>query len=82
MTSPTIKTTKIEKPIAPDTFSVKKLSFYYACAVFILLLICKPAFILKKENLHEKPTKISYSKLFLWQLIFCIPLIFNYVINY
>jgi len=81
MTIPSIKMTKLEK-IEPSTFSDKKIAFYYFCIVFILLLICKPTFILKKEHLHEKPTKISYSQLFLWQLILCTPLILNYIINY
>jgi hypothetical protein len=60
----------------------KKISFYYIVIVFVLLLICKPKFILQKKTLNDESTNISVSKLVLWQLILCIPLIFYYIINY
>ena len=60
----------------------KKMCFYYIVIVFVLLLICKPKFILEKKTLNDDSKNISISKLILWQLIFCIPLIFYYIINY
>lgn len=60
----------------------KKICFYYIVIVFVLLLICKPKFILQKKTLNDESTNISVSKLVLWQLILCIPLIFYYIINY
>lgn len=60
----------------------KKICFYYIVIVFVLLLICKPKFILEKKTLNDDSKNISISKLILWQLIFCIPLIFYYIINY
>ena len=60
----------------------KKIYFYYSVIVFVLLLICKPTFILEKKTLNDDSKNISVSKLILWQLIFCIPLIFYYIINY
>ena len=60
----------------------KKMCFYYIIIVFVLLLICKPKFILEKKTLNDESKNISVSKLILWQLIFCIPLIFYYIINY
>ena len=60
----------------------KKIYFYYSVIVFVLLLICKPKFILEKKTLNDDSKNISVSKLILWQLIFCIPLIFYYIINY
>ena len=60
----------------------KKMCFYYIVIVFVLLLICKPKFILQKKTLNDESTNISVSKLVLWQLILCIPLIFYYIINY
>ena len=60
----------------------KKICFYYIIIVFVLLLICKPKFILEKKTLNDESKNISVSKLILWQLIFCIPLIFYYIINY
>ena len=60
----------------------KKICFYYVIIVFVLLLICKPKFILEKKTLNDESKNISVSKLILWQLIFCIPLIFYYIINY
>ena len=60
----------------------KKMCFYYIIIVFVLLLICKPKFILEKKTLNDDSKNISVSKLILWQLIFCIPLIFYYIINY
>jgi len=60
----------------------KKICFYYIVIVFVLLLICKPNFILQKKTLNDESTSISVSKLVLWQLILCIPLIFYYIINY
>ena len=88
MTSPTIKTTKVgesdTKSETVSTFSKcdKKMCFYYIVIVFVLLLICKPKFILEKKTLNDDSKNISISKLILWQLIFCIPLIFYYIINY
>jgi hypothetical protein len=60
----------------------KKICFYYVIIVFVLLLICKPKFILEKKTLNDESKNISVSKLILWQLIFCVPLIFYYIINY
>jgi hypothetical protein len=60
----------------------KKICFYYIVIVFVLLLICKPKFILQKKTLNDESTNISVSKLVLWQLVLCIPLIFYYIINY
>jgi hypothetical protein len=60
----------------------KKICFYYIVIIFVLLLICKPKFILEKKTLNDDSKNISISKLILWQLIFCIPLIFYYIINY
>lgn len=60
----------------------KKICFYYTIIVFVLLLICKPKFILEKKTLNDDSKNISISKLILWQLVFCVPLIFYYVINY
>ena len=60
----------------------KKICFYYIVIVFVLLLICKPKFILEKKTLNDESKNISVSKLILWQLIFCVPLIFYYIINY
>ena len=60
----------------------KKICFYYIVIIFVLLLICKPKFILEKKTLNDDSKNISVSKLILWQLIFCIPLIFYYIINY
>lgn len=60
----------------------KKMCFYYIIIVFVLLLICKPKFILEKKTLNDESKNILVSKLILWQLIFCIPLIFYYIINY
>ena len=84
MTSPTIKTTKVGESDAKSetvsTFSKcdKKMCFGYAIAVFVLLLICRPSFIMKKVGLLEKEQTISYSKL----IVLCFPLFFYYVINY
>ena len=88
MTSPTIRTTKVSESDAKSemvsTFSKcdKKMCFGYAIAVFILLLICRPSFIMKKVGLLEKEQTISYSKLIIWQIVLCFPLFFYYVINY
>ena len=88
MTSPTIKTTKVGESDAKSetvsTFSKcdKKMCFGYAIAVFVLLLICRPSFIMKKVGLLEKEQTISYSKLIIWQIVLCFPLFFYYVINY
>jgi hypothetical protein len=88
MTSPTIKTTKLgesdTKSENVSTFSKcdKKMCFGYAIAVFVLLLICRPSFIMKKVGLLEKEQSISYSKLIIWQIVLCFPLFFYYVINY
>ncbi len=60
----------------------KKICFYYTVVVFVLLLICKPKFILEKKTLNDNSKNISISKLILWQLVFCVPLIFYYIINY
>lgn len=60
----------------------KKICFYYTIIVFVLLLICKPKFILEKKTLNDDSKNISISKLILWQLVFCVPLIFYYIINY
>ena len=60
----------------------KKLVFVYIIVVFVLLLICKPKFILEKKTLNDDSKNISYSKLFLWELVLCIPLILHYIINY
>ena len=60
----------------------KKLVFVYIIVVFVLLIICKPKFILEKKTLNDDSKNISYSKLLLWELIFCIPLILHYIINY
>lgn len=60
----------------------KKICFYYTIIVFVLLLICKPKFILEKKPLNDDSKNISISKLILWQLVFCVPLIFYYIINY
>lgn len=60
----------------------KKICFYYTIIVFVLLLICKPKFILEKKTLNDNSKNISISKLILWQLVFCVPLIFYYIINY
>ena len=60
----------------------KKMCFGYAIVVFVLLLICRPSFIMKKVGLLEKEQTISYSKLIIWQIVLCFPLFFYYVINY
>lgn len=78
MTSPSIKTTKKIELVEKSN----RIYVLYPLITLVLLIICKPKFILRRENLHENPTKISYSKLLLWQLILCTPLIFYYIINY
>lgn len=80
MTSPSIKTTKLQYRIVPDNNIYIYLS-YFSISLF-LLLVCKPSFVLQKENLNETQTKLSYSKLIMWQLILCLPLVFYYIINY
>jgi hypothetical protein len=88
MTSPSVKTTKVYESDATSekvsSFSKcdKKMCFGYVVAVFILLLICRPSFIMKKVGLLEKEQTISYSKLIIWQIVLCFPLFFYYVINY
>ena len=54
-----------------------KFCFYYVIITFILLLLCKPSFI--KDN---KKIGLSYSKLLLWELVVCLPLILYYIINH
>jgi hypothetical protein len=89
MTSPSIKTTKVYDGLDDKTEKIssfskcdKKMCFGYAVAVFILLLICRPSFIMKKVGLLEKEQTISYSKLIIWEIVLCFPLFFYYVINY
>ena len=74
MHSPSLKTTR-----KVDTEC--KYYLLYFMISFLVLIICRPSFILKKEHIDEEPTKLSYSKLLLWQLIFCFPLILDYIIN-
>ena len=96
MVSPSIKLAKSNQSSAIETDDTilssplsisiskcdKKICFYYIVIVFVLLLICKPKFILQKKTLSDESTNISVSKLVLWQLVLCIPLIFYYIINY
>lgn len=89
MSSPSIKLAKssqssssLEDDVVSTKFSFKKVVFCYIIIIFALLLICKPSFILKKETLNDVDKNVSYTKLFLWELILCIPLIFYYIINY
>ena len=87
MSSPSIKTAKASessnelKENISFSFN-KKIYFLYAIIVLILLLICRPSFIMKKEGLLEKEKTISYSKLLMWEIIICFPLFFNYIIIY
>ena len=89
MSSPSIKTARASESlneIKENIYSMshcdKKIYFLYAIIVFILLLICRPSFIMKKETLLEKEKNISYSKLIIWEIILCFPLFFYYIINY
>ena len=94
MVSPSIKLAKSNQSSFIEVDSTKELSslslsrcdkkicFYYTIIVFVLLLICKPKFILEKKTLNDDSKNISISKLILWQLVFCVPLIFYYIINY
>ena len=94
MVSPSIKLAKSRQSSSTDDSHVdsssssiltrcdKKLVFVYIIVVFVLLFICKPKFILEKKTLNDESKNISYSKLLLWELIFCIPLILHYIVNY
>ena len=76
MSSPSMKTRKLDTECDKSKYYL-----LYFMISFLVLIICRPSFILKKEHIDEEPTKLSYSKLLLWQLIFCFPLILDYIIN-
>ena len=58
-----------------------KMLCYYAVLVFILLLVCKPSFVMVKLTVNDSDLKLSYPKLFLWEIVLCLPFIFHYIIN-
>jgi hypothetical protein len=82
MSSPSIETTK-SKIIENIKNNSKNIYIYYPIIVFILLLIIRPKFIIiyKTLNDNKKDIKISKMKLLLWETIFCLPLVFYYIIN-
>jgi len=84
MVSPSVLKTKITQNESEleeiITSSYKKFFIYYVIITFILLLLCKPSFIMKNDSVEDEYT-ISYSKVFLWELILCLPFIFDYIIN-
>jgi len=84
MVSPSVLKTKITQNESEleeiITSSYKKFFIYYVIITFILLLLCKPSFIMKNDSVEDEYT-ISYSKVLLWELILCLPFIFDYIIN-
>jgi len=84
MVSPSVLKTKITQNESEleeiITSSYKKIFIYYVIITFILLLLCKPSFIMKNDSVEDEYT-ISYSKVLLWELILCLPFIFDYIIN-
>ena len=87
MVSPSVLKTKITQNESEleeiVTSSYKKIFIYYVIITFILLLLCKPSFIMKNDSVDftEEKYTISYSKVVLWELILCLPFIFYYIIN-
>jgi hypothetical protein len=82
MSSPTIETTK-NKIVETIKNNSTKIYIYYPLLILILLVLCKPNFIMIRKTLNdkEKDIKISKMKLLLWQIILCLPLVFYYIIN-
>ena len=80
MTSPMIsKSSRLTDKV--EYCGYNKMIFYYAVLVFALLLLCKPAFVMTKLTINDDDLKLSYPKLFLWEIILCLPFIFHYIIN-
>lgn len=83
MSSPSIETTKNKNKVKEETLKFDKIYIYYPIIIFILLLLFRPKFIMIQKTLidRDKDIKISKIKLLLWQIIFCLPLVFYYIIN-
>jgi hypothetical protein len=80
MSSPNIKTIKKNEQNINFNFLKTPIYIYYPIIVFFLLVILKPKIIMKKNNL-KKDSEISIIKVLLWELLFCLPLIFYIIIN-
>lgn len=80
MSSPNIKTIKKIEQNFNFLKTPISIYIYYPIIVFFLLVILKPKIIMKKNNL-KKDSEISTIKVLLWELLFCLPLIFYIIIN-
>ena len=59
----------IVKPFSKSSYRVV---IYYAIAVLAILLIVKPSFVMTYDTPFSEP-KLCYTKVILWELLFCLP---------